>query len=85
MAYLTTFNHWIRKLSFIKSKEVKYRVWVNKKPAGKFFRKIKKIKIRFFSAEKFAVSTKIASYSNIGYPSLPIPYLAKKSCLKSKI
>ena len=49
-----------------------------KKPAGKFLEKNKKNKNQIFSAEKFAVSTKIASYRPVGTPRTPIPYLAKK-------
>ena len=41
-------------------------------PQVKFQKKIKKIKIRFFSAEKFAVSTKIGLYRPVGM----LPYLS---------
>ena len=85
MVYLTTFNHWIRKLSFIKSKEVKYRVWVNKKPAGKILEKNKKIKIRFFFCRKICSIYQNWLVSASGDAPISTLYLAKKSCLKSKI
>lgn len=60
-----------------------------KKPAGKFFRKIKKIKIRFFLPKNFR-KIKIDIYqipflSASGDAPLPSAYLVKKSWLKSKI
>lgn len=87
VAYLTTFNHWIRKLSFIKSKEVKYRVWVNKKPAGKIFRK-KSENINLGHEEKnkklFLGSTKIPSYRLVGSLPYLVPTFGKNNGLNRK-
>lgn len=91
MAYLTTFNHWMRKLSFVKNKGVKYRVWVNKKPTGNFLeknKKNKKIKIRFFCrkiSEKLkSTSTKFPSYRPVGTLAYLVPTLPKNHGLNRR-
>lgn len=53
-------------------------------PQVKFRKKIKKIKIRFFSAEKFAVSTKFPSYRQVGTLPYTVPTSLKNRGLNRK-